>query len=287
MDELVRVSLQDDVAVITINNPPVNALSSAVAESLASAVLELNANDAIRSIVVVSSGNTFIAGADIRELALIAAGQAPQLNLLPPLQTIEDSLRPVVIAIHGSALGGGLETAMCGHYRIAMRSAQLGMPEVKLGLIPGAGGTQRLPRLVGPVRAAEMCIDGRTISAPEALALGLIDQIVEGELLQQAVRFAREIAPLKVLKTRERNEKLQAAEPGKLNALRERAEQERPSRAPSAALEAIQASTQLGFDAGCQREAELFDGCLRSDESKALIHLFFSERTATKLPVSA
>src|SRR3954467_7241705 len=115
MNELVRVSLQDDVAVITINNPPVNALSSAVAESLASAVLELNANDAVRSIVVVGSGATFIAGADIRELAQIANGQAPPLDLLPPLQTVENSRKPVVMAVHGSALGGGLEMAMCGH----------------------------------------------------------------------------------------------------------------------------------------------------------------------------
>src|SRR4051794_40510063 len=197
MNELVRVSFEGDVGVITINHPPVNALSSKVAEALAAAVLELNANGSVRSIVVVGSGSTFIAGADIRELAQIAAHQAPPLDLLSPLQTIEDSQKPVVMAIHGSALGGGLETAMAGHYRVAVGSAQLGMPEVKLGLIPGAGGTQRLPRLVGPVRAAEMCLDGRPISAPEALAWGLIDRLVEGDLVEEAVRFAREVTPLR------------------------------------------------------------------------------------------
>jgi 3-hydroxyacyl-CoA dehydrogenase len=235
--------------------------------------------------VVVGSGNTFIAGADIRELARMAAGEAPPLNLLPPLQVLEDSLKPVVMAIHGSALGGGLETAMCGHYRIAVPSAQFGMPEVKLGLIPGAGGTQRLPRLVGPVRAAEMCVSGRAISAPEALAWGLIDRIVEGgDLLEQAVRFAQELTTPNTPKTRERSEKLLSADLGKLDELRKRVEKELPSRAPSAALQAIQASTELDFDSGCQREAELFKECLHSDESKALIHLFFAERAATKVP---
>lgn len=284
MNELVRVSLHDDVGVITIHNPPVNVLSTAVAKSLASAVLELNANETVRAIVVLGSGNTFIAGADIRELAQVAAGRAPQLDLLSPLKTIEDSPKPVVMAIHGAALGGGLEAAMCGHYRLALPSAQLGMPEVKLGLIPGAGGTQRLPRLAGPVRAAEICFDGRPIRASDALACGLIDRIVHGDLLIEAVRFAGEVAELKVVKTRDREEKLRRAEPGKLEALGERAERERPSRAPLAALKAIQASTELPFEAGCQHEAELFNACLQSSESKSLIHLFFSERAAAKIP---
>ncbi len=248
MNELVRVSLQDDVGVIAINNPPVNALSSRVAESLASAVLDLNANASVRSIVVLGSGNTFIAGADIRELARIAAGQAPPLNLLPSLQAIEDSPKPIVMAIHGAALGGGLETAMCGHYRLAVPTAQLGMPEVKLGLIPGAGGTQRLPRLVGPVRAAEMCIEGRQISAREALSCGLVDRVIEGALLDEAVRFAREIAAQTAVKTRERVAKFGPGEAEKLEALQARVEQARPSRAPAAALEAIWASTELSFD---------------------------------------
>src|SRR3954452_11954183 len=169
MNELVRVSYEDDVAVITINNPPVNALNSRVAERLAAAVVEINSKHAVRSIVVVGSGNTFIAGADIRELAQISAHQAPPLELLSPLQTIEDSPKPVVVAIHGAALGGGLEAAMCGHYRLAVPTAKFGMPEVKLGLIPGAGGTQRLPRLVGPILAAEMCTGGQPITAREAV----------------------------------------------------------------------------------------------------------------------
>jgi 3-hydroxyacyl-CoA dehydrogenase len=287
MNELVRVSLQDDVAVITIYNPPVNALSTPVAESLASAVRELGANDSVRAIVVIGSGNTFVAGADIRELAEIAAGQAPRLNLLSPLQTVEDSRKPVVMAIHGAALGGGLEAAMSGHYRLAIPSAQFAMPEVKLGLIPGAGGTQRLPRLVGPARAVEMCLEGRSIGAPAALEYGLVDRIVEGDLLDEAVSFAREIAHLKPPKTSEREGRLVSLEPGKLDAFRARIARERPSKAPSAVLEAIQASTELPFEAGCKREEELFNDCLQSGESKALIHIFFGERAAAKIPALA
>jgi len=284
MNELVRVSLQDDVGVVTIDNPPVNALSSAVAKSLAAAVLELAGNDSIRSIVVLGSGSTFIAGADIRELAQIGAGEAPPLDLLSPLKSIEDSPKPVVMAIHGAALGGGLEAAMSGHYRVAVPGAQLGMPEVKLGLIPGAGGTQRLPRLVGPVQAAEMCIEGRSMGAREARDLGLVDEIAEGELLPYALRFARQIASRPIRKTRDRDEKLRSVDPAKLQALRARVATEPPSRARVAALDAIQASIELPFDTGCQREAELFNACLQSVESRAAIHLFFAERAAAKIP---
>ena len=284
MNELVRVSLQDDVGVITINNPPVNALSSTVARSLAAAVVDLAAEESVRSIVVVGSGNTFIAGADIRELAQISAGKAPPLDLLSALCTVEDSPKPIVMAIHGAALGGGLETAMSGHYRVAAPAAQLGMPEVKLGLVPGAGGTQRLPRLVGPIQAAEMCISGRPVSGPEAQKLGLVDEIAEGELLAYAVRFARQLANQPPRRTRDRDEKLQSADWAKLQAMRARVERERPARAPSAALDAIQASIELPFEAGCQRETELFNGCLQSVEAKSLIHLFFGERAAAKIP---
>lgn len=284
MNELVRVSLQDDVGVIAINNPPVNALSSAVAESLAAAVLQSVANESVRSIVVLGSGSTFIAGADIRELAQIAACESPPLDLLSPLKSVEDSPKPVVMAIHGAALGGGLEAAMSGHYRVADPGAQLGMPEVKLGLIPGAGGTQRLPRLVGPVQAAEMCIDGRSIGAREARDLGLVDEIADGELLPYAVRFAREIVSQPIRKSRDRDEKLRSVDAAKLQVLRARVATERASRAPAAALDAIQASIELPFDGGCQREAELFNECLRSVESKAAIHLFFAERAAAKVP---
>jgi 3-hydroxyacyl-CoA dehydrogenase len=284
MNELVRVSFEDDVGVVTINNPPVNALSSAVARSLAAAIFDLAPNDSVRSIVVLGSGSSFIAGADIRELARIAAGEVPPLDLLSSLHTIEDSPKPVVMAIHGAALGGGLEAAMAGHYRVAVPAAQLGMPELKLGLIPGAGGTQRLPRLVGPVQAVGMCMTGRSIGAGEARDLGLVDEIAEGDLLPFAVRFARQVASQPFRRTRDRDEKLQYADLAKLQALRAGVEQEMPSRAPAAALDAIRASLELPFDAGCERETELFNACLQSVESKALIHLFFAERAAAKIP---
>ncbi|MFL6417375.1 MAG: 3-hydroxyacyl-CoA dehydrogenase NAD-binding domain-containing protein [Bryobacteraceae bacterium] len=284
MDELARVSLQNDVGVITIKNPPVNALSSKMAQSLASAVLKLGANNTVGAIVVIGSGATFIAGADIRELARIGRGEAPPLDLLPSLQIIEDCPKPVIMAIHGAALGGGLEAAMCGHYRVSVPSAQFGMPEVKLGLIPGAGGTQRLPRLVGPVSAAHLCMNGRSIDAGAAEANGLLDRVVQGDLLDQAIRFAREVASRKFLKTRERDEKLASVDRDQMEALRSQIERERPQRAPLAALLAIQAAAELPFHAGCKLESELFNECLRSEESKALIYLFFAERTAAKIP---
>src|SRR5581483_4191762 len=179
MKELVQLTRRGDVAIITIDNPPVNALSPGVPEGIVAAI-RASAEDAqVRAIVLTGAGQTFIAGADIREFGKIVSGEKPRLSLLPYLQVIEDSVKPVVVAIHGTAFGGGLETAMCGHYRVIAPGAQVGQPEVKLGLIPGAGGTQRLPRLAGPAKAAEMCASGEPVQAREAQALGIVDRIVE------------------------------------------------------------------------------------------------------------
>lgn len=284
MPELVRLSFDGDVAVITIDNPPVNALSTGVAEGLQAAVESANAQEHVRAIVMIGAGQTFIAGADIREFGQIVAGVRPRLNLLPYLQTIEDSRVPVVVAIHGTALGGGLETAMCGHYRVIARGAQVGQPEVKLGLIPGAGGTQRLPRLAGVVKALEMCAGGNPVSAEEAVALGIADRLIEGELLAEAVAFAREVAGKPALKTRARGEKLGGDSAIFVKTRADAKKRGRGMIAPSAAIDAIEAATQLPFEAGCTREAELFDKCLHSSQSKALIHAFFGERTVAKIP---
>ena len=251
-------------------------------------ILQVETMDAVRAVVIIGSGQTFIAGADIREIASIAAGERPPLDLLIQLQTIEDSSKPVVCAIRGAAFGGGLETAMCAHYRVSTRDAQFAQPEVKLGLIPGAGGTQRLPRLVGVLKAAEMCALGKTIRADEAQALGLTDRILEGDLLEGAIAFAREVSQIPIRKTSNRNEKLRSADWDGLGRLSELVRStERPLRAPIAAIEAVEAALNLSFDDGCQREAELFSVCLHSDESKALIHAFFAERTAGKAPAIA
>src|SRR5690349_9218447 len=208
MSELVKLSVEGDVAVVTIDNPPVNALSPGVPEGIRSSIETAAQNPAVRAIVVIGAGRTFIAGADIREFGKIVSGERPRLTLLPLLLAIEDCPKPVVMAIHGTAFGGGLETAMVGHYRVIAPGAQVGQPEVKLGIIPGAGGTQRLPRLAGVAKALEMCAGGQPIPAREALELGIVDRLIEGSLLEGAIAFAREIATTPARKTRDRSEKL-------------------------------------------------------------------------------
>jgi 3-hydroxyacyl-CoA dehydrogenase len=286
MNNLVRMSTNDDIAVITIDNPPVNALSPGVPEGLLAAIDQVNQDPAIRAAVIIGAGRTFVAGADIKEFGKMTSGARSRGSLLPLLLHIEDSGKPVVMAIHGAAFGGGLELAMAGHYRIASPGAQVGQPEVKLGIIPGGAGTQRLPRLVGVAKAVEMCADGKPISADTAAALGLIDQLIEGDLATGAVAFAREIADKPARKTRDRTEKLgSSAEPAVFAAARETARKKQGGmKAPLAAIDAVEAATRLSFEEGCKVEAMLFDECLFSDQSKALIHVFFSEREVAKIP---
>jgi 3-hydroxyacyl-CoA dehydrogenase len=198
---------------------------------------------------------------------------------------IEDSPKPVVMAIHGQALGGGMEVSMAGHYRVIAPSAQVGQPEVKLGIIPGAAGTQRLPRLAGVAKALEMCAFGEPIGAPEALALGIVDRVIDGDLLTGAVAFAREVADRPAPKARQRNEKLANVDPSIFAAARDTARKTRRGQpAPLAAIDAVEASTKLPFEEGCKLEAKLFSECLYSIQSKALIHAFFGERTVNKIP---
>jgi 3-hydroxyacyl-CoA dehydrogenase len=211
MSELAIVSRDGDIGIVTVNNPPVNALSPAVAAAITAAVAGLRCDDSIRGIILLGGGRTFIAGADIKEFGKLTSGQqALDIGIDPMLAALEDSPKPVVCAIHGTALGGGLETAMACHYRVATADAQVGQPEVKLGLMPGAGGTQRLPRLAGVPKAAELCAGGEAIRAAEALAIGILDRVIDGDLLGGAVAFTREViaraAPPP--RTRDRTEKL-------------------------------------------------------------------------------
>jgi 3-hydroxyacyl-CoA dehydrogenase len=285
MSELVQSDLHGDVAVITISNPPVNALSPGVPEGIRSAIQAAANDPAVTAIVVVGAGRTFIAGADIREFGKVVSGEKPRRSLLPLLREIEDCPKPVVMAIHGTAFGGGLEVAMAGHYRVLAPSAFVGQPEVKLGIIPGAAGTQRLPRLAGAAKAVEMCAFGEPIGASEAQALGIADAVFEGDLLTGAIAFAREAAASPCAKTRERGEKLQGTDPSLFERARQQAAKTRRGQAaPIAAIEAVEAATRLTFDEGCAREAELFDRCLYSAQSKALIHAFFAERAVSKIP---
>src|SRR6201996_7039644 len=213
MSDLVQLTKDNDVAIITIDNPPVNALSPGVPEGIGEAIDEINQDSSVKAAVVIGGGKTFIAGADIKEFGKMTStsGKPRGAGLLPLLLKIENSTKPVVVAIHGTAFGGGLEVAMAGHYRVASPSAQVGQPEVKLGIIPGAAGTQRLPRLAGVAKAVDMCAFGEPIDAKTALASGIVDKIIDGDLLTGAVEFARSIVGKLAMKTSERNEKLQDA----------------------------------------------------------------------------
>jgi 3-hydroxyacyl-CoA dehydrogenase len=287
MTDLIQLTKENDIAVLTINNPPVNALSPGVPEGISEALDQIAQDDAIKAVVLIGGGRTFIAGADIKEFGKMTSGKPRGAGLLPFLLKIEDSKKPVIVAIHGTAFGGGLEVAMACHYRVAVSSAQVGQPEVKLGIIPGAAGTQRLPRLAGVAKAVEMCTTGNPIKAAEALQFGIVDRIIEGELLPGAIAFAREVAAKSAPKTRERNEKLRTPADNApiFAAARETvAKKQRGLLAPVAAITAIEAATTLRFAEGCQLEQKLFTECLFSDQSKALIHVFFSEREVSKIP---
>jgi 3-hydroxyacyl-CoA dehydrogenase len=287
MTELVQLKSDNGIAVITINNPPVNALSPGVPEGISEALDQIAKDDSVKAAVLIGGGRTFVAGADIKEFGKMTSGKPRSAGLLPLLLKIEDSLKPVIVAIHGTAFGGGMELAMAGHYRVAVANAQFGQPEVKLGLIPGAAGTQRLPRLAGVTKAVEMCVGGNPINAEEALKLGIIDRIIEGDLLPGALAFAHEVAGRAAPRTRKRNEKLASAAENAVifSAARETAaKKQRGLLAPAKAIDAVEAATKMPFEEGCKFEQKLFLECLFSEQSKSLIHVFFSEREAAKVP---
>ena len=283
--DLVRLEvLANGVAVITIDNPPVNALSPGVPEGIGAMLAIAQSDPIARAILLLGAGRTFIAGADINQLAT-AAG-APNLHEL--LLEIENCKKPLVAAMHGTALGGGLEVAMAAHYRVATADAQVGQPEVNLGIIPGAEGTQRLPRLAGVARAVDMCVSGVPLRAPEALQAGIIDRIIEGDLLAGAAAFALEMATRpRHPKTSERNEKLgaPAANEPIYEAGRQQARKIRRNQAaPLKAVEAIKIAATVPFEEGCRAERKLFAECAASIQAKAMIHAFLGEREVTKIP---
>ena len=286
MSELVNLSKDGDIAVVTINNPPVNALSPGVPEGILESVQAAEKDDSVKGIVLIGGGRTFIAGADIKEFGKITAGKKERgVGFNEILKVVEDCSKPIVAAVHGTAFGGGLETAMACHYRVAVPSAKVGQPEVKLGIIPGAGGTQRLPRLAGAAVAAEMCAFGNPISAAQAFETGIVDKVIEGDLLAGAVAFARQQSGPR--KTRDLTGKISnQAENGKaLSAVRAAAnKRSRGLMAPGKAIDAVEAATKLPFDEGLKREQELFIECLFSAQSKAMIHVFFGERAVAKIP---
>ena len=277
----VRLERDGDIALIIVDNPPVNALSFHVRQGLLDGVTQAEASDAT-AIVVICDGRTFIAGADITEFA----GKPQPPSLLDAQGAMENCTKPVIAAVHGTALGGGLEVALCAHYRVAVDSAKLGLPEVKLGLLPGAGGTQRLPRVTGAAKALEMTTTGEPIGAEEALACGLIDEIVP-DLRAGAVAFAqRAVAEeMPLLKIRDRRDKLEDTPSDLFDNFRQGiARKTRGFLAPEYNIRCIEASVNLDFDAGLAREQELFRDLMKGTQSAAQQYYFFAERTALKIP---
>ncbi|WP_129641883.1 3-hydroxyacyl-CoA dehydrogenase NAD-binding domain-containing protein [Peristeroidobacter agariperforans] len=280
------LSVEDGIAIITINNPPVNALGHAVREGIVQAMQKANADAAVKAVVLICEGRTFHAGADITEF-----GKPPKSPWLPEVVTeIENMSKPTVAAIHGTALGGGLEVALGCHYRVAVPSAKCGLPEVHLGLLPGAGGTQRLPRVVGPEQALAMVTSGAHIDAKTANAAGLIDEIVpEGSLRASAIAFAKKVVaekrPLK--KVRDMNEKVEAAR-GKPEIFADfrkaNARKFRGFLAPEYNIRTIEAAVNLPFDEGMKVERKLFQELMGGVQSAAQRYVFFAEREVWKIP---
>jgi len=269
-----------EIAVVTVDNPPVNALKHEVRAGLAEACRQTREDAAVRGVVIACAGRTFFAGADITEFG--KPPQAPGLGEV--IAAIEAMPKPVVAALHGTALGGGFELALACHFRVAVAGARVGLPEVKLGLLPGAGGTQRLPRLIGPEKALKMIVTGDPIEAREALADGIIDEMVEGDLTAGAIAFARravaEGRPLR--RVRDREDKLVAE--GFADAAETLTRRLRGREAPAACVEAVRNAIVLPFDEGLKCEGELFRKLVAGDQSKAQRHIFFAEREAARVP---
>ncbi len=281
----VHLSREAEIGVITVDNPPVNALGPGVPEGIIACLQQAEADPALRAVVLLGAGRSFIAGADIRQFGK----NRPRLPLGKRVYDVLDAAtKPVIAAIHGYALGGGLEVAMACHWRIAVPEAKVGLPEVLIGILPGGGGTQRLPRLVGPKLAVELITSGRHIPAPEALTLGILDRVLAaGESLREAaIAFARSVAEAKPLpRVRDRDARLaEGTEAMFAEARAAIARRARNQIAPQNCIAAVEAACRLPFDEGIRREQELFTELENSDQARALRYAFFAEREAAKLP---
>jgi 3-hydroxyacyl-CoA dehydrogenase len=283
MTSPISTSRHGHVLVISSNNPPVNALGHAVREGLVRGIEEADADDHIKAVVIIGEGATFFAGADISEFGTPKAFAQPVLPQV--VDIIENCTKPVVAAIHGTALGGGLEVALACHYRAAVASAKLGVPEVKLGLLPGAGGTQRLPRVAGVEKALQMTTSGNPIGAQEAFEIGLVDRMVEGDLLQHAVAYATEVAEVRPFpKSSERQNKIEEASPSVFDdfvAANPRVF--KGFEAPRKNLEAVRAAVQHPYAEGVAVERQLFMELMSGTQAKAQQYFFFAERKAAKI----
>jgi 3-hydroxyacyl-CoA dehydrogenase len=281
---VVRFEVEDGIGVITVDNPPVNALGPGVREGIIESVDKGNADPSVKAMVLIGAGRSFIAGADIRQF-----GKPRPTLPRNSHDVLDQSAKPIVAAIHGFALGGGLEHALSSHYRLAVPSAKVGLPEVLIGVLPGGGGTQRLPRLIGPKAAMELIVSGRHVPAPEAKTLGIIDEIVdEKDLRGAAIRFAKSIAakrPLPVVRNRTERLAEAKADPGMFEAMRKSiARRARNQKAPYHCIACVEAATTQPFDDGIQTERRLFAELENSEEARALRYAFFAEREVAKIP---
>jgi len=283
MAEFVRLQRHGAIALIIVDNPPVNALSQPVRQGLQQAFQAADADPEVQAVALVCEGNTFIAGADIKEF-----GKPPQSPSLPEvIEVIEGARKPSVAVIHGTALGGGLEVALGCHYRIARKDAKVGLPEVKLGLLPGAGGTQRLPRLAGVAKALDMIVSGQPIGAAEALEHHIVDELFEGDLVEAGLAYAQRLIDegRGPRRTGEQTAGLEGADNAELIAAKhaEVAKRMRGLFSPLRCIAAVEAATKLPLAEGLKRERELFAECLQSPQRAALVHSFFAERQAGKI----
>jgi 3-hydroxyacyl-CoA dehydrogenase len=285
LDTPVSLRRDGNIAIITIDNPPVNALRHGVRKGIQDCVIQARDDAAVEAIILTGAGRTFVAGADITEF-----GKPPQApSLIEVIATIDEVKKPTIAAVHGTPLGGGLELTMGCHFRVAAASTRLGLPEIKLGLIPGAGGTQRLPRLVGIERAVPMILSGDPIPAKDALAAGLVDQIIEGDLVAGAIAYAKKVLaekwPLVRVKDREDKLKEVRANPAKFDEIvAQHAKKTRGLHAPAAAIEAIKMTLDTPIDEAQKKERDLFMKLVVGDQSRAQRHIFFAEREAAKVP---
>jgi 3-hydroxyacyl-CoA dehydrogenase len=281
--QIVTLERVGAIGVLTVNNPPVNALSHGVRSGLKTGLDAALADGAISGVVLICAGRTFVAGADITEFGK----PMKEPGLAAIIETIENSAKPVIAAVHGTALGGGLELALACHYRVAVPEAKCGLPEVKLGILPGAGGTQRLPRVVGLALALDMITSGEPISAKQARDAELVDELITGDLKAGAIAFAekvvRERRPLQ--RIRDLNDKLKVPELDYFKNYKSTlAKRRRGLEAPQACVDAVEAAATLPFEQGLKRERELFTKLLSGEQSKAQRYFFFAEREANKIP---
>jgi 3-hydroxyacyl-CoA dehydrogenase len=278
-----RFEKRGEIGIIWINNPPVNAISIGVRKAIIEGIENLARDPEIKVGILACEGRTFMAGADITEF-----GKPPlSPTLLDVVKALENSAKPIVAALHGTALGGGLEVALACHYRVATAKAQVGLPEVKLGILPGAGGTQRLPRLIGVEAALAIIVAGDPIPAAQAAEAGVIDKIIDGDLNEGAVAYALELAARHAPARKIRDIRIDAGKlpDGYFDQARARLAKERKNLfAPQRIVDALEAAATLPFDQGIARERELFMQCQQNSQAKALQHVFFAERKASAIP---